>query len=168
MQTQYPNSTYWTPEICKMSPRTLHSINITLRVGFEKRSRCAAEFLPSQQLIHMTDARPPAAHHKTKWPSPNEILPRVRTYSGRSDWTVCLCRRDNSSASLNCSWRPRCVCFQRNSSPKLIFNVSLPLLNNEKQQWSCEWKIRQQQTVRVTCFQLHTYYHLRHHKATSS
>lgn len=38
---------------------------------------------PSQQLIHMTDARPPAApHKKTSDPLPNEILPRVRIYSG--------------------------------------------------------------------------------------
>lgn len=51
-----------------------------------------------------------------------------------------------------------CVCFQRGSSPKLLFNVSLPLLNNENLQWSREWKIRPQQTVWVTRFQLHTYY----------
>lgn len=53
-----------------MSPRTLHLINIALRVGFEKRSRCAVEFVPSQQLIHMTDARPPASPHKESDPLP--------------------------------------------------------------------------------------------------
>ena len=108
----------------------------------------------------MTDARPPAAPHKK-----SDLLP-VRSYhvsehilGGVIELFVSVSTRQKHR-QFKLLGTTCCVCFQHSDSPKLLFNVSLPLLNNETLQWSCEWEIRQHQTVWVTCLQLHTYYRL--------
>lgn len=161
-----PRSTYWT-RICRMSPGSA-GVQLIWRWesgwGFWKEKQvCGRVPAPLNSLFTwlMRDLQ--------QLPTKKRVtLSPMRSYHvsgyilGRSDWTVCFqCRQDNSTASLNCSRRPAVSAFSAAAPPKLIFNVSLPLLNNEKLQWNSEWKIRQQRSVWVTRSQLHTYYHLR-------
>lgn len=120
-----------------MSSQRLNLINMITQSWNEKQV-CN---LPSAQIIHMTDARPPAAPPKKKRRSDllqKETSPCVRIYS-REEWLTCLflCRRDNCIASFNNSRQPAVSCCQRCSSTTLPFLHCL-LLNNANR--CCEWK----------------------------
>lgn len=122
----------------KRTSRKVHSFRAILTgFGFKKkeerrRSRCAAEFLPSHQIIQVSDVWPPAAPHKTC-----DLLV-MRSYQvseqilgGVTELFVFLWRRDNSAASLNCSWQPAVSAFSA-APPSNFFSVSLRLLLNRE------------------------------------
>lgn len=150
-----------------MSSRRAHSISIVLRVGFERRSRCETQLVPALSRDHSrewcaTSSSSPRKEKKGKKVtfSQRDLIMRQNRFW--EEWLNCLflCQQDYSTAIASRSRQPAATAFSAAapSPPKLLFNVSLPSLNNGKLQWSCEWRIRQQQTAQVACFQLHTYY----------
>lgn len=110
----------------------------------------------------MTDARPPADPHKKKVTFSQWDVTACQDVFCEG-WLNCLflCRRDNSTAGSNCSRQPAVSASSAAAHPpKLIFNVSLPLLNNENRNEVLNGKLGNRGAFRVTRFQLRSYYHL--------